>query len=301
MTNVWFDAKVSDDARRAGIYGGDVFVYANSEAVTELVMLARKMLEEAFPNLDPRLAQHHMPVDQYAKVLADLKPRFIHHPECKRILKRLLGDLGCELDQTYFDVPRLRSATAGGYLTTGIAYAFHAHRDTWYSAPFCQINWWLPVYETEPSNAMAFHMNYWHRGVKNGSERYNYQEWVKSSRYAAAAQIGKDTREQPHAEESLETEPGLTVLVPVGGVMSFSAAQMHSTIPNTSEVTRFSIDFRTVHLGDARASRGAPNVDSYCTGTTMGDYLRGTDLEHLPDDVIRQYWQGHPQRVVQQR
>jgi hypothetical protein len=298
MTNVWFDPKVDDDNRRGGIYAGDIYVHARSAAILELGQVARSMLEAAFPGMDPRRAQHELPVEQFARVLAELKPRFIHHPDCKRIIHRLLQDLGCDLEQTYFDVPRLRSSTSDGYLTTGIAYAFHPHRDTWYSAPFCQINWWLPVYEIEPSNAMAFHVNHWRQGVKNGSAKYNYQDWVTNSRYAAAAQIGKDTREQPHAEEPLQFEPALTVMVPVGGVMLFSAAQLHSTIPNSSGVTRYSIDFRTVHLGDARAARGAPNVDSFCTGTTMGDYLRGTDYAHLPEDVIRQYWEGHPQRIA---
>jgi hypothetical protein len=35
--------------------------------------------------------------------------------------------------------------------------------------------------------------------------------------------------------------------------------------------------------------RGAFNIDSRCTGTTMRDYLRCTDLEHLPDVVVRLY------------
>ena len=70
----------------------------------------------------------------------------------------MLRDFGCDPEKTYFDVPRLRTATRGGYLTTGIAYAFHPHRDTWYSAPFNQINWWMPVYDIEPNNAMAFHL-----------------------------------------------------------------------------------------------------------------------------------------------
>ena len=30
----------------------------------------------------------------------------------------------------------------------------------------------------------------------------------------------------------------------------------------------------------------APNIDSDCTGTTMGDYLRVSDLEHVPAEVV---------------
>jgi ectoine hydroxylase-related dioxygenase (phytanoyl-CoA dioxygenase family) len=75
----------------------------------------------------------------------------------------------------------------------------------------------------------------------------------------------------------------------VGSVLLFSAAQMHSTVPNTSGQTRFSIDFRTVHSDDAQARRGAGNIDSDSTGTCMGDYLRGTNLAHLPEEIIAMY------------
>jgi len=49
---------------------------------------------------------------------------------------------------------------------------------------------------------------------------------------------------------------------------------LHSTVPNFSGRTRFSIDFRTVHIDDVATFRGAHNIDSSCTGTCMNDYLR---------------------------
>ena len=136
---------------------------------------------------------------------------------------------------------------------------------------------------------MAFHPHYWARPVRNSSNIYNYAEWNRTSRFAAAQQIGKDTREQPKPQEEMELDPQVRVIAPVGGVLLFSAAQMHSTVPNSTGCTRFSIDFRTVNLDDARAFRGAPNVDSSCTGTTMNDYLRGSDLSHVPAEVIEMY------------
>jgi ectoine hydroxylase-related dioxygenase (phytanoyl-CoA dioxygenase family) len=74
-----------------------------------------------------------------------------------------------------------------------------------------------------------------------------------------------------------------------GGVLIFSGNQLHSTVPNTSDRTRFSIDFRTVHIDDVAEHRGAPNIDSECTGTTMGDYLRISDLAHVSDELIEEY------------
>jgi hypothetical protein len=247
------------------------------------------MSEKAFAPLDPREAQHHLPVERFAAILAELKPKFIHHPRSKQLIQQLLTELGCDLEKTHFDVPRLRTSTHAGYLNSGISYAFHPHRDTWYSAPFCQINWWLPMYEIQPENVMAFHPRYWTQPVKNGSHDYNYQEWNRTSRQIAAQQIGVDTRKQPRPEEPMELDPQIRVVGPVGSILLFSAAQMHSTVPNTSGRTRFSIDFRTIHSDDALARRGAGNIDSDCTGTCMGDYLRGTDLAHLPEEIIAMY------------
>ncbi len=96
----------------------------------------------------------------------------------------------------------------------------------------------------------------------------------------------------------MQTDPDIRLLPAPGGLIVFSGAQLHSSVPNSSGRTRFSIDFRTVHAGDARALRGAPNVDSSPTGTTMGDYLRCTDLSHLPEDASAPYDAGPPQAVL---
>ncbi|HET7305230.1 MAG TPA: hypothetical protein VFJ12_11870 [Segeticoccus sp.] len=292
MTSLHVDSALPDAARRTRLYAGDLFVVTSSPAVADFVDFTRSMVEEAFHPLDPETAQHEMQVDAYATVLAELKPAFIHHPESKRHLRAILTEQGCDPKLTYFDVPRLRTSTSDDYLTTGIAYAFHPHRDTWYSAPMMQVNWWLPVYETVPENVVAFHPAYFDNGIDNGSEHYNYYEWNRDSRRRAASQIGKDTRQQPKPQEEIDLDPQIRPVAPVGGAMIFSGAQLHSSVPNTSGRTRISVDFRTVHREDVEANRGAPNVDSRCTGTTMRDYLRVHDLERLPHDVIAPYDEG---------
>ena len=284
---LYIDPSFGDQERRELLYAGEIISYSARPAVIAFCEFTRQMIEQEFASLDPRTAQHTMPVEQFAERLNRLKPAFIHHPESKRHVGALLIELGCDPEKTYFDVPRLRSSTSDNYLTTGIAYAWHPHRDTWYSAPACQINWWLPVYEISANNAMAFHPRYFSRGVVNTSSEYNYYEWNRVHRGAHVASYTKaDPRPLPRATETVELEPQLRVLLPVGGVMAFSGAQMHSSVPNTSGVTRYSIDFRTVNVDDARARRGAPNVDSACTGTTMRDYLRVSDLANVPEDVI---------------
>jgi len=289
MTAIFVDTDLTDAARRRALYDGQLFVFSPRRSALALCEFARSLTEAAFAPLDPRRAQESLAVEDYVAILAELKPRFIHHPECKRLIRGLLDEMGCDLDDTYFDVPRMRTATHGGYLTAGIAYAFHPHRDTWYSAPFSQINWWIPMYEIEPDNSMAFHLRYWNAAVRNGSHAYDYDEWNKESRKNAATHIKADTRVQPKPEQPLALEPQIRLIPRVGGAILFSAAQLHSTVPNTAGQTRFSIDFRTISLGDVVDGVGAPNVDSACTGTALGDFLCARDFSRLPGDVVRRH------------
>jgi len=291
--SVFLDPAFTDDERRQHLYEGQLMMYSPRRSVLALSAFARQMIEEAFHPLEPTTAQHHMTVDQYAQILNKLKPAFIHNPESKRHLQALFEEFGCDPEQTYFDVPRMRSSTSDNYLTTGIAYAWHPHRDTWYSAPSCQLNWWMPVYPLRADNVMAFHPRYFTQPVANTSAGYNYYLWNQQHRGDHVAQLTKeDPRPLPKPTEPVEMDPQIRLVPPVGGLIMFSGAQLHSSVPNTSGVTRFSTDFRTVHLGDAAAKRGAKNVDAACTGTTMRDYLRITDLAHLPDEVIRLHDDG---------
>jgi len=290
---IYFDSPVSEEERRRQLYDGQLFVFSPRPSTIALCDFARQLIQEAFGSLDPREAQHSLSVEEYAAILGKLKPYFIHHPKSKQLLQSVLTEAGCDLERTYFDVPKMRSSTSGGYLTTGIAYAWHPHRDTWYSAPPCQLNWWIPIYEIESENAMAFHPRYWRESVRNDSDKFNRYVENKIGRGDTVATYTKeDPRLLPKPLAPLERDPELRIVCPVGGMIIFSGAQMHSSVPNTSGRTRFSIDFRTAHLDDIAAKRGAPNLDAACTGTTLGEYLRGTDFSRLPEDVLSLYYDG---------
>jgi hypothetical protein len=69
----------------------------------------------------------------------------------------------------------------------------------------------------------------------------------------------------------------------------FSGQHLHATVENTTEVARFSIDFRTVHQGDLEIGLGAPRVDCACTGTSLRDFLSCSGLSRLPPAVIDRY------------
>src|SRR5690348_3654966 len=233
--NIFIDSRLNDDERRKELYRGAIFFHASCDPAVKLCQLARDLVEEAFGGRDPRTIQNDMPAEQTAEILAALKPKFIHHPKAKPYIQGMLAEFGCDLQKSYFDVPRLRTAFPGSYLKSGIAYAFHPHRDTWYSAPFSQINWWMPVYPISPENCMAIHPRYWDQPLRNTSSQYNYYKWNLESRHNAAQHVKTDTRVQPRPDEPVELEPQFRLICEPGALYQFSAAQLHSTVPNATQ------------------------------------------------------------------
>ena len=87
MHSIYVDAEFGDDERRQKLYDGDLFVYSPRPSTLALTEFAGEMARQAFAPLDPETAQYEMAVEDYAALLAELKPAFIHHPESKRLIQ----------------------------------------------------------------------------------------------------------------------------------------------------------------------------------------------------------------------
>lgn len=292
MTTLYLNRRLSDDDRRARVFDGDFFLYTDDRGSRALCALAREMTEEAFAGIDPERAQFDMPVEEFIRRVGPLKSGFTNSARTKELCQAYLSELGCDPIRTYFDLPRLRVVPSDAYLTSGVSYAYKAHRDTWYAHPRQLVNFWIPVYPVVGANAMSMFIRYFDEAVDNGSGQFDYDDWVTNSRFAAAGQVQTEARPHPLPLQPIETRGEIRIAGGVGDAMLFSTCHLHATAPNTSGVTRFSIDLRTVHLDDLEADRGPALDDSRATGTTLGDFLRVADLAPLdvtalPPPVVR--------------
>ena len=71
--------------------------------------------------------------------------------------------------------------------------------------------------------------------------------------------------------------------MPTGTLAAFSAAHLHAGVLNTTRLTRFSVETRTVNLHDLLAKRGAPNVDGLGERPGYQWFHRVTDGMSLAD------------------
>lgn len=291
MSATLIEPVISDDERRARLYAGDLMFYTPRASTQAFIQHAWQLICEAFDPIDPEKAQFDMPVEKFVEIIAPLKTRFTHHPKSKELLSALLADFGCDVDATYFDVPKLRIVSTGGYLTSGVGYAYKLHRDIWYACPPSQINWWVPIRDISERCAMSMHPKFFDRPVKNNSGDFDAYRWNAEGRKSAAQYINSDPRPHPHLQEQVDLDREVLVGKP-GSVLMFSAQHLHGTIPNDSGRTRFSIDFRTVHRTEIEAHTGATLIDNASTGTTLRDFLCARDHQRFPDSIIETYEAG---------
>ena len=148
----------------------------------------------------------------------------------------------------------------------------------------------MPVWPVAENNIMEFYPHGFGAQVENNSGDYDYyvaNTWRGKIKDFSG---GKDVRVHPAPVNGIPADATrLTVVPPLGGIMLFSGDQLHASIPNTSGITRYSIDFRTVHVDDVHAGVGAPVADVACTGTAMRDFKRMTDGASFTEDEVAPY------------
>jgi hypothetical protein len=254
-----------------------------------LVEWARALIAEAFGDLEPERAQFQLDLDEFVRRVGPLKSRFTNDPHTKVLVRDLVIAMGADPDVTYFDLPRLRVVPSDAYLTSGVSYAYKAHRDTWYAHPKELVNYWVPVFDCVGENVMSMWTGYWDRPVRNSSSGFDYDNWVAEQRFKASSIIGVESRPHPLPLEAIDPMCDIRIAGNAGDVMLFSTCHLHSTAPNVSGVTRFSYDLRTLDIEDFMHGRGPRNPDGEATGTTVGDFLRVADLEplQLPANAAR--------------
>jgi hypothetical protein len=290
------DPDLDAAALRRTIYEGHLVLLTGLPAVADLVEHAREQLCRLFAPHDPEHAHEHFAPERMAKMLGTWKPTFIHSERSKQLVCQIVTQAGFSPEATHYDVPKPRTSFPVGHLTTGIAYGFPWHRDTWYAAPLQQVNWWLPVFPVRHDNSMCFDLQSFDRDVPNSSGTFDYY-LNNVHRRSTASQLRVERQPRPAALGDRPAE-GFIVTPAPGEVLLFSGAQLHRTIPNTSGRDRYSVDFRTVDVSDVVSGRGAPSVDVRCTGTSIRDFRNVADDSPFDETLVAELFGAPPDGAV---
>ncbi|MBD8494773.1 hypothetical protein IFR09_15110 [Pseudomonas syringae] len=248
---------------RHAIYAGDIFLDTDLKMAEALCAFARDSITLAFDGETDHQALHtKMSVETFVTHVQRLKAQFTNCQPVKDMIRQFILEIGLDPADYLFDVPRIRVVPNYDYLHAGVSYAYKPHRDTWYGSPECQINTWMPVYSIEPEQTMMINPAYFAVPVKNSSADWSLAHWINVQRPLATANVTEEVRVHPVPLEALSTASQLRVAGNSGDMLLFSSAHLHGTVANHTDKTRFSVDFRLIHIADLSAGRGAANVDN---------------------------------------
>lgn len=266
---------------RQALYAGDIFLNTDLQSAKGLCAFARESITRAFDGETEHQSLHtKMPVTEFVERVSRLKREFTNHIRSKEMIRDFVREIGAEPQEFLLDVPRIRVVPHYDYLHAGVSYAYLPHRDTWYGGVACQINTWMPVYSIEPDQTMMINPGYFDRPVRNTSAEWSLGDWVNVQRPLATQNITEESRVHPVPLEDIDQSSEVRVAANSGEILVFSGSHLHGTVPNRTQQTRFSVDFRLMHIEDLRNARGAANVDSGTADVEAGykDYFHVSDF-----------------------
>jgi hypothetical protein len=273
-----------DAALRAAVYQGTIFQLPAVDATQRLVAEVRSLLEEELGRDGPfREAQFRLSDEAFFHAIGRLRKVLYEEPRFFTAIQEILRGFGFRPEENALDPLRLRTITHCGHENPRAAPIYYTHRDTWYSHPQCQISWWIPLHDVREEETFVFFPDYLDRPVPNNSEEFDYDDWIRDRR---SLRIGwQDSNAgtkalYPGFQGELQSPREVGFSCRQGEILIFAGAHLHRTLANTTGRTRFSMDFRTVHLEDHRRGIGAPNADNRSTGSALQDYFHPSEAAH---------------------
>lgn len=268
----------SNDLLRESLYDGDVFLLPPTEASLRYVEIAKEMLQRAFFDVkDPRQAHREVSPEEFFRRIGAVRRELYLEEAYHKLIFELLEGHGFPPEEVAFDPAKLRTISHDGHKNPAAAPVYYGHRDTWYGHPPELITWWIPLDDLLEEETFHFYPEKFSSPVPNDSEIFDYDDWVSRG---WSLKIGWQDPEAgknalyPGVNGEFDPGPALGFSCRRGENLLFSGAHYHQTREQSLGTTRFSLDFRIVHLEDHRAGRGAPDVDNRSRGSALRDYVR---------------------------
>ncbi|WP_459973868.1 phytanoyl-CoA dioxygenase family protein [Mycobacterium sp. MUNTM1] len=281
MLNLYVNRVFPGDDFRPLVYSGAMILHTKLRSTVEFCGYAQQCIRQVFGDrLDARVVHTELAVEQFVEKVSTLKGEFTNSTASKEHIRNFLEEINQDPEEYFFDVPRIRVVPDYDYLHAGVSYAYLPHRDTWYGAPQCQINTWMPVFPIDPDQTMMINPTYFDRPVQNDSGDWDLQHWVTNERPAATQNINNEDRRHPVPLEEVGTDTELRLAGGTGDMIVFSGSHLHGTVPNRTGRVRYSIDFRVFHREDLNERAGAANQDGAARNIEFGlrDLLRASDF-----------------------
>jgi hypothetical protein len=281
------ESAVTASELAAGAFRGEIVTLTGFPTARELGRRLRSRIETLCGDVSPPDLQSQLDAETFRRLATRLRARVAEDEAILDGCRALLRDTGHDLDETFWDHPRLRIVPGRDVGGSARLRRLAAHRDTWGSNLWAQVNWWMNLYPHPPGQGLVVYPHYWDTPIDNTSGAWDFEQLLAyraDGRGAAYPRLPLASR-SPEAgyRYSIEPDPDQPVV--------FSGAHLHASGTSQSHATRLNVELRTLRLDDLLSGAGAPNLDGRAPRVMLRWFTRVSDGVRLAAIAARR---GHP-------
>ncbi|MDX1960773.1 MAG: hypothetical protein SFU98_19530 [Leptospiraceae bacterium] len=223
------------------IYSGCIVQFSKRQNSKLLVDYTQNLLNAIFKTPTPEFSESKLSYELHYEKIFEIRKLILSDITISYLLEELLKELGLNNTDWNFDSLRLRAITTYGHKLDKAKPAYYIHRDTWYSNPESQINFWIPISPINKNNSFTFYTRYFNEAIQNDSYLFNHKEFNDQGGFQNLK--GAIQKTYPRAIGEVQP-PKLIPELNSQEILAFSAHHLHGTNHNQTDRTRFSLDFR---------------------------------------------------------
>ena len=242
---------LDEESLKKYVFSGKIILIKKSDEIIQILNQVENHLSDYFNSSVYKIRKEFNYNNEHNKLFSILQNRIKNCKIIKRKFTLFLRSIGLKTSLTYMDLITFRFSPCFGKRAIGILNPAQAHRDTWASNIFNQINFWFPLHNVEHENSIFIVPEYFSKAVKNNSDTWSFKKYKKLQNYSSV----------PISSQSYLKKEVLTFKLNRGEVICFSGHHLHGS--NVGKKNRMNLETRIVSKIDEKNYRTPENLDSY--------------------------------------
>ena len=239
---------------KKNIFEGKILLIKNSKEILKIIELTEQYFNYLFNTRITNSEKLKINYNKENSIFFEIIQNRIKF--CKLIRKyfaNFLLQIELGIQSTFMDYITFRYSPASGMKNIGTLIPTPAHRDTWASNIFNQINFWFPTHNVSDRNSIFFVPKYFQKRVSNNSDEWSFYRYKKTKEFLST----------PVTNIKFPQNQIVSFNVKKGEVLCFSGHHIHGSLVGESD--RLNLETRIVCENDEENYKIPVNLDAMGT------------------------------------
>ena len=239
---------------KKNIFEGKILLIKNSKEILKIIELSEQYFNYLFNTGITNSEKLKINYSNENSIFFEIIQNRIKF--CKLIRKcfsNFLLQIELNIQLTFMDYITFRYSPSSGMKNIGTLIPTPAHRDTWASNIFNQINFWFPTHNVSDRNSIFFVPKYFQKRVSNNSDEWSFYRYKKTKEFLST----------PVSNIKFPQNQIVSFNVKKGEVLCFSGHHIHGSLVGESD--RLNLETRIVCENDEENYKIPVNLDAMGT------------------------------------